>query len=62
MIDMEYAVVGNTGIVWGHASGVFKPKDGPVVTVFSRESYTYVKSGGKWLLLSLHNSRIPSGD
>ena len=62
MINPQYVLVGNTGIIWGHVRGVLKPKDGPAQTRYSRVTYTYVNSGGKWLLLSVHGSRIPSGD
>jgi ketosteroid isomerase-like protein len=61
-LNHEFAVVGDTGIVWGHSRNVRKMKDGPEETVFSRGSLTYVKSGGKWLLLSIHASAVPSGN
>ncbi len=32
MINPQYVLVGNTGIVRGHVSNVFKPKDGPAQT------------------------------
>jgi hypothetical protein len=61
-INLQYRVVGNTGIVWGYETLTYKPKDGPMKTIQSRVTATYTKSGGKWLLLTRHESAIPSGD
>ena len=61
-VNYQYRVVGNTGIVWGHDTASIKPKDGPMKAVQSRMTDTWIKSGGKWLLLMSHNSAIPSGD
>jgi len=61
-VDWQYRVVGNTGIAWGYWTADLKPKDGPARTIQARGTYTWVKSGGKWLLLMGHASALPSGD
>ena len=60
--NLQYKVVGNTGIVWGHSSMSIKPKGEPARTQFSRFTSTWIKSDGKWLLLSMHESAIPTGN
>ena len=60
--NMQFKVVGNTGIVWGHASMYTKPKDGPAQTRHVRMTSTWIKSDGKWMVLMAHGSTIPSGD
>ena len=47
----QFRVIDNTGIVWGEYSIVTKMKDKPEVTTAVRFTRTYVKSGGKWLLV-----------
>ena len=61
-INYQYKVVGNTGIVWGYEAVTYKAKDGPVRSIQSRVTSTWIKSGGKWLILSSHSSAIPSGE
>jgi ketosteroid isomerase-like protein len=61
LINPQYRVAGNTGIVWGHHRSVRKPKDGPRETSTRRFTRTWVKSGGKWLMLASHRSAVPSG-
>jgi ketosteroid isomerase-like protein len=60
--NFQYRVVGNTGIAWGHGRAQVKPKDGPLRTDNNRLTFTFIKSGGKWLLLSWHISVMPSGN
>ena len=49
--DPHYVVVGNTGIVWWfqHQKGKWKEQD--MESSWSRSTFTYVKTAGKWLLL-----------
>ena len=61
-INCKFRVIGDTGIMWGYYSAEIKPKDGPVHTEYARETQTWVKSKGKWLLLIKHISPIPSGN
>ena len=60
--NTQYKVVGNTGIVWGHASVYEKAKGEKAQTRYARMTSTWVKSGGKWLVLMAHSSPIPSGE
>ena len=62
LIDPQYRVVGDTGIVWGYHRAVTKLKDGPQETTYRRVITTWVKSGDKWLLAANHRSAIPSGN
>jgi ketosteroid isomerase-like protein len=58
-INPQFLVVGSTGIAWGHCAVAFKPKDGPQGTYFFRYTFTYAKSGGKWVSVASHVSSIP---
>jgi ketosteroid isomerase-like protein len=62
LIDYKYRVIGNTGIMWGYFMEEVKPKDGPVSTVYSRVTNTWIKSDGRWRVILAHDSAIPSGD
>lgn len=56
----QFKIVGNTGIVWGHNTVYSKNKGESVRTVHERMTVTWVKSGGKWLVLMAHSSPLPS--
>jgi len=60
--NLQYKVVGTTGIVWGYSSMSTKPKGEPVRTQNSRYTSTWVKSDGKWYVICTHISAIPTGD
>ena len=60
--NVQFKVVGNTGIVWGHIASYAKPKGAPATTSYARTTSTWIKSGGKWLVLMNHASAIPSGN
>jgi ketosteroid isomerase-like protein len=60
--NIQYMVVGKTGIAWGHATMTAKLKEGPTKTDHARLTSAWIKSDGKWLNISYHASRIPSGD
>jgi len=62
MVDAQYHVAGNTGVVCHYGTEVTKPKDGPTVTRNVRHSITFVKIDGKWLVYAYHASVIPSGN
>lgn len=61
VIDPQYNIVGNTGIMVGYETLTSKPRGGPSTTAYYRISITFVKSGGKWLALNIHLSYFPSG-
>ncbi len=60
-INPQCRVIGNTGIVWGHAALVLKPKDGPMRSVFERFTFVFAKSEGQWREVAVHASLLPSG-
>jgi len=60
--NMQYKVVGNTGIVWGYVTINAKPKGEPGQTKYLRHTSTWIKSDGNWRWITFHNSTIPSGD
>ena len=57
--NLQYKVVGNTGIIWGHGSMSIKMKGEPAHTLHQRITTTWIKSNGKWFMLIAHNSAIP---
>jgi len=60
-VNPQYQVVGNTGVMWGYDTSTTKPKDGPTTTDHYRVTMTFIKSGGKWRVLTIHMSNLPSG-
>ena len=58
----QFRIIGTTGMVWTHATHAHKPKDGAMITIFVRSTYTFAKTDGKWLMVAEHHSRLPSGD
>ncbi len=58
--NTQYKVVGNTGISWGHATVYEKVKGEKAQARYERLTLTWVKSGGKWLVLMAHTSPLPS--
>ena len=60
-VPPRYAVYGTTGIITGYQRNVWKAKDGPAKSSTSRATFTYIKAGGKWVMLQAHISAIPSG-
>ena len=61
VVDPQYNVVENTGIMLGYETNTYKPKDGPSAASYYRISITFIKSGSKWLALNIHLSYLPSG-
>jgi len=58
-VDVDFRVVGDTGIVWGRAQTITELKDGTREVVNLRVSATFVKTGGRWLLLSWQSAIPP---
>jgi ketosteroid isomerase-like protein len=58
-VDLQFKVVGNTGIMWGYLSSTIKPNDGPSYTEHCRITSTFIKSSGQWRVLSIHMSYLP---
>ncbi len=61
VINPNYRVIDNTGIVWSHYALSLKPKDGPMQAMFGRSTFTFVKLEGKWLMADLHASPLSVG-
>jgi ketosteroid isomerase-like protein len=61
-INLQYRVIGTTGLVWGYHRDTLKPKDGPLQSFLNRVLLVYVKSDGKWLRAGTHISGVPSGN
>ncbi len=59
-INPQYRVIGSTGLVWGQYVTEFKPKDAPLQRTTGRFTATYVKTDGKWLMVSRHVSLLPT--
>ncbi len=58
-VDVDFRVVGDTGIVWGRAQTLTELKDGTREVVNLRVSATFVKTRGRWLLLSWQSAIPP---
>jgi ketosteroid isomerase-like protein len=61
-VNLEYRVIGTTGLVWGYHRNIRKPKDGPMQSTLARQLSVYVKTDGKWLRAASHLSAVPSGN
>jgi len=61
-INSQFRVIGTTGLVWGYTAFAVKPKDGPMMNIFVRQTWTFTKSDGQWFVVAAHFSRLPSGD
>lgn len=60
--NMQYRVIGNTGLMWGHLTVYEKLKGEKMKTWYARHTSTWIKSNGKWLCIMTHNSPIPPSD
>ena len=60
--NLQYRVVGNTGIIWGYYTSNSKPKGQPSTTNHVRMTATWIKSDDKWFCLTTHFSAIPLGN
>ena len=57
--DQLIRVYGNTAINTGYYTFSFM-KEGQAKTLPARYSFTYVKQGGKWLIVDHHSSAVPA--
>ncbi|HXG23586.1 MAG TPA: nuclear transport factor 2 family protein [Chthonomonadales bacterium] len=62
LVNVHYRNTENTGVVYGVGSVTQKPKDGPVRTIFDRQTWIFTKVDGRWLLVAVHLSLLPSGN
>ena len=61
-INLQYRVMGMSGVAWGHVAIALKPKGGPLRIIYSRISWALTKEDNKWLIVSIHQSLLPSGN
>jgi uncharacterized protein (TIGR02246 family) len=50
---------GNVFVINSYTDQTFIDKNGRMSTMMQRNSATWVKTGGRWLLVDLHNSGMP---
>jgi ketosteroid isomerase-like protein len=60
LLDGDYRVVGQTGLVIGTLVRREKPKEGDPVTRRLRYSATYVWGGQRWRMVQYHRSPVPA--
>jgi predicted O-methyltransferase YrrM/ketosteroid isomerase-like protein len=60
ILGQQYQVAGNTGIVSGTEKAARVPKGGVLEHPRTRFTNTWLKSGGRWLLLAAHRSSPPA--
>jgi len=61
-LNFQYRTIGDTGYAWGHVVVAFKPKDGPMRTMWGREIFTYTNVEGQWRMVTVHASAIPTNE
>lgn len=59
--NVQYKVVGNTGIAWGNFTFNVKPKGESAHLGYGRHTSTWIKKDGKWHIIMNHSSAIPTG-
>lgn len=58
ILESQYSVAGETGIVSGTEKAARTPKGGVLQYPRTRFTNTWLKSGGRWLLLASHRSGL----
>ena len=61
-VDLQYRVIGDTGLVWGYHVDSYKDKGSPGTVGISRITAVYARTGGKWLRVLTHISALPLAD
>ena len=61
-VELQYRVIGDTGLVWGHNVDSYKDKGAPGTVTISRITAVYARTGGKWLRVLTHISALPPAD
>jgi hypothetical protein len=61
-LNFQYRTIGDTGYACGHVVVAFKPKDGPMRTMWGREIFTYTNVEGQWRMVTVHASAIPTNE
>ena len=60
--NMQYRVIGNTGIAWGHSTEYMKTKGEVSRIQHARFTSTWIKEDGKWYNVMYHTSAIPQSN
>jgi hypothetical protein len=58
-VNLQYRVIGDTGIVWGYHVDVVRKKEGPGSATLNQITAVYARVGGKWLRVCTHISPVP---
>lgn len=61
-VNVNAREIGDTGIVWGSTYLVLKGSDGTSRSDTGTLTAVFLKSGGKWKLISWHDSHLPPQD
>ncbi len=61
-VDLQYRVIGDTGLVWGYHVDSLKEKGKRGTVTISRMTAVYARTGGKWLRVLTHFSALPPAD
>jgi ketosteroid isomerase-like protein len=61
-VDLQYRVIGDTGLVWGHNVDSYKDKGSPGTVTISRITAVYARTDGKWLRVLTHISALPPAE
>ncbi len=59
--NMQYRVIGNTGIAWGDYAVSVRTRDGKQFSHHGRYTMTYTKQGGEWKVVMQHNTPAELG-
>ena len=59
--NMQYRVIGNTGIAWGDYAVSVKTKNGASIQHHGRYTMTYTYEDGEWKLVMQHNTPAEQG-
>ncbi|GAB4237468.1 MAG: hypothetical protein Tsb0034_12630 [Ekhidna sp.] len=56
----NYRIVDGIGLIDGFYAQTTKPKDGPLRTVYGRQSLVLSKRNGRWKMIHYHRSALPN--
>lgn len=56
----SFRIVDGIGLIDGFYSQTTKQKDGPLRTVYGRQSLVFSKRNGKWKMIHYHRSSLPN--
>ncbi len=56
----NFKIIDSVGLVDGFYAQTTKPKDGPLRTVYGRQSLVFTMRDGKWKMIHYHRSALPN--